>query len=173
MLKPKSFVATLLLSILPGLGHLYLGLTRRGVQLMTGAFLCIIMIPLLPMIFPFALTVIWFYSFFDALKRLSIMNNYIIYHNKHKDEEVVPSLSTVSEFETLDEDVFFYTKESRNKQGEKWLAGFLLLFGGVLLSKIIYPPFWHWMVSQDGASMILGVMLVGHGLFTIVMHFRK
>lgn len=65
--KSKS-IATLL-SIIPGAGHLYLGLQKRGIQLMAAFLFSIYILDILRLgIFLFIVPIIWFYSFFDGLQ---------------------------------------------------------------------------------------------------------
>ncbi|MBS4537972.1 hypothetical protein GOQ27_05835 [Clostridium sp. D2Q-11] len=64
---PNSFLG-FIFSLVPGAGHMYLGLMKRGVQLMIAFF----MLLAIPSILNFAgfiglfATVVWFYSVFDA-----------------------------------------------------------------------------------------------------------
>lgn len=68
--KSKS-IATLL-SIVPGAGHLYLGLQKRGIQLMAAFLFAIYILDVLRLgIFLFIVPIIWFYSFFDGLQKAS------------------------------------------------------------------------------------------------------
>ncbi|MFY4774997.1 hypothetical protein [Metabacillus sp. RGM 3146] len=168
-MKMKNFAATVIMSVLPGLGHLYLGLSRRGIQLMIGAFVCIAFIPVLPMVFPFALTVLWFFSFFDALKRLTIINNYVRYFEERAIEDSIPSLSTVSPFSSLDEEViYFRALNSKRVQGEIGIGIVLVIAGGILFTKFISPPLWSWMSSREGATLLLASVLVLYGLVIII-----
>lgn len=68
----RSILLANLLSVMPGAGHLYLGLQKRGIQLM-GAFLFSIyfldQLHFTPLLF--IIPLIWFYSFFDALQLVS------------------------------------------------------------------------------------------------------
>lgn len=59
---------TFILSFVPGLGHFYLGLMNRGLQLMIG-FFAITFITSFVYFAGFLIPVIWFYSIFDALQR--------------------------------------------------------------------------------------------------------
>ncbi|WP_233569821.1 hypothetical protein [Falsibacillus albus] len=69
--KKSKSVATFL-SIFPGAGHLYLGLQKRGVQLMAGFLFSIYILDVLRLgIFLFLVPIIWFYSFFDGLQKAS------------------------------------------------------------------------------------------------------
>lgn len=59
------------LSVIPGAGHMYLGLQREGLILMSTFFFAIFLMGWLNMsFFLFLLPVIWFYSIFDTLHSL-------------------------------------------------------------------------------------------------------
>ncbi|WP_342429313.1 hypothetical protein [Neobacillus sp. FSL H8-0543] len=69
--KKSKAIATFL-SIFPGAGHLYLGLQRRGIQLMAAFLFSIYILDVLRLgIFLFLIPIIWFYSFFDAMQNVS------------------------------------------------------------------------------------------------------
>ncbi|MET3697692.1 hypothetical protein SAMN05877753_104436 [Bacillus oleivorans] len=69
--KKSKAIATFL-SIFPGAGHLYLGLQRRGIQLMAAFLFAIYILDVLRLgIFLFLIPIIWFYSFFDGLQKAS------------------------------------------------------------------------------------------------------
>jgi len=68
----KSKFLTVILSILPGVGHLYLGWMERGLQFMLSFLLSIFLMDWLSLtIFAYLLPVIWFYSLFDALQHFN------------------------------------------------------------------------------------------------------
>ena len=68
----KSKVLAIALSIFPGAGHLYLGLQKRGLQLMGGFLLTIyIMDNLRLSLFFFLLPLFWCFAFFDAMQQTS------------------------------------------------------------------------------------------------------
>lgn len=68
----KSRMASMLLSVLPGAGHLYLGLQKRGVQLMAGFLFSIYLMDVLHLsFFLFLVPIIWFVGFFDTQQLLS------------------------------------------------------------------------------------------------------
>ena len=72
--KKSKSVATLF-SVFPGAGHLYLGLQKRGIQLMAGFLFAIYILDLLRLgFFFFLIPIIWFYSFFDGLQKASKMD---------------------------------------------------------------------------------------------------
>ncbi|MGF6353746.1 hypothetical protein ABIE27_001656 [Paenibacillus sp. 4624] len=65
----RSKVLATLLSAFPGAGHLYLGLQKRGMQLMFLFLGSIYILDLLRLsVFLFMIPLIWFYSFFDGLQ---------------------------------------------------------------------------------------------------------
>jgi hypothetical protein len=69
--KKSKMIATFL-SIVPGAGHMYLGLQKRGLQLMGAFFFCIYIMDVLRLsFFLFLIPILWFYSFFDALQQIS------------------------------------------------------------------------------------------------------
>ncbi|WP_040205362.1 DUF6677 family protein [Neobacillus jeddahensis] len=69
--KKSKSIATFL-SIFPGAGHLYLGLQKRGVQLMAAFLFSIYILDVLRLgIFLFLIPIIWFYSFFDGMQKVS------------------------------------------------------------------------------------------------------
>lgn len=69
--KKSKTIATLL-AVFPGAGHMYLGLQRRGLQLMATFLFSIYILDVLQLsLFLFVIPIIWFYSFFDALQQAS------------------------------------------------------------------------------------------------------
>ncbi|MCJ7840977.1 hypothetical protein MUB24_08690 [Lederbergia sp. NSJ-179] len=69
--KKSKAIATLL-AIFPGAGHLYLGLQKRGIQLMAAFLFSIYILDVLRLgIFLFIVPIIWFFSFFDGLQKAS------------------------------------------------------------------------------------------------------
>ncbi|MHA0855376.1 hypothetical protein [Paenibacillus sp. CMAA1364] len=68
----RSTILVTLLSAFPGAGHMYLGLQKRGLQLMVLFLGSIYILDILRLsIFMFLIPVIWFYSFFDGLQQAS------------------------------------------------------------------------------------------------------
>ena len=68
----KSKALATILAMFPGAGHMYLGLQRRGLQLMAAFLFSIYILDILRLsLFLFLIPIIWFYSFFDALQKVS------------------------------------------------------------------------------------------------------
>lgn len=88
----KSGFLTVFFSFLPGLGHYYLGLSKRGLNLMVMFFGLIFLVSLTPNVlnFPIGLgfPILWFYAQFDALKYRSLINQGASF----ADEPVLPQM---------------------------------------------------------------------------------
>jgi hypothetical protein len=68
----KSKTLAIILSVLPGAGHMYLGLQQRGLQLMAGFLFSFYILDALHLsIFLFLIPILWFYSLFDAMQHVS------------------------------------------------------------------------------------------------------
>ena len=68
----KSKKLAMFLALLPGAGHMYLGLQRRGIQFMAAFLFSVYVLDVLNLtIFLYLIPIIWFYSFFDALQQVS------------------------------------------------------------------------------------------------------
>lgn len=84
---------TLALSVVPGAGHMYLGLQKRGLIFMSAFFFTIFFMGWLRLGFlTFLLPVIWFYVFFDAFH---LVNNKEI-KDLEKDFEMINLLPKIS-----------------------------------------------------------------------------
>ncbi|MFB7139723.1 hypothetical protein ACFCYN_08740 [Gottfriedia sp. NPDC056225] len=94
-----------ILSILPGLGHFYLGLMSRGLQFMLLFFGTIFLTNLISS-FGFFIPVIVFYSYFDALQ----------YHSKYRED-----------IELIDEPIL-----NNHFKVNKFLIGWVLIGFGCL-----------------------------------------
>ncbi len=113
--KKSKAIATFL-SIFPGAGHLYLGLQRRGIQLMAAFLFSIYILDALRLsIFLFFVPIIWFYSFFDGLQKASRI-----------DEEPLEDAPVISYL----------------VNNQKWLGiGLIALGAYYLFSSILLPVF--------------------------------
>ncbi|MFO1442399.1 hypothetical protein KDN24_03995 [Bacillus sp. Bva_UNVM-123] len=147
--KKSKAIATFL-SIFPGAGHLYLGMQRRGIQLMAAFLFSIYILDVLRLgIFLFFIPIIWFYSFFDGLQRAS----------KYGDEELddTPIISYLINH-------------------QKWLGiGFVLLGLYYLTTNILLPimsPMLAELINIDlrnwferyFQTAVVCVLLIGGGL---------
>jgi len=147
--KKSKSIATFL-SIFPGAGHLYLGLQKRGIQLMAAFLFSIYILDILRLgIFLFLIPIIWFYSFFDAMQNVS----------KYGEEEIedVPIISYLINH-------------------QKWVGiglvamGIYYLFMNVvipvfapMLSNMIQIDLMYW-VQRYLQTGIVCVLLIGGGI---------
>jgi len=68
----KNRTIATLLSIFPGAGHLYLGVQKRGIQLMAGFLISLYLLDVMRLsFFLFLIPIFWFFAFFDALQIIS------------------------------------------------------------------------------------------------------
>lgn len=147
--KKSKSIATFL-SIFPGAGHLYLGLQKRGIQLMAAFLFSIYILDILRLgIFLFLIPIIWFYSFFDAMQNVS----------KYGEEDIedVPIISYLINH-------------------QKWVGiglvgmGIYYLFMNVvipvfapMLSNMIHIDLMYW-VQRYFQTGIVCVLLIGGGI---------
>jgi TM2 domain-containing membrane protein YozV len=72
MFKQNKKIIAMLLSVIPGAGHLYLGLQRQGIELMASFFLSFYLTDWLKIsIFMVFAPIIWFASMFDVMHKAS------------------------------------------------------------------------------------------------------
>lgn len=73
MIKKKSKFFTGVFSLIPGAGQMFMGFMKQGVSIMATFFAIIFLSSWLnigPLMF--AIPVLWFYSFFDAINKMSL-----------------------------------------------------------------------------------------------------
>lgn len=155
----KSKALATILSIFPGAGHLYLGLQKRGIQLMAGFLLAIYILDVLRLsLFLFLIPLIWFFSFFDALQKVS----------KQEDEslEDIPIISYLINH-------------------QKWLGisllvlGFYYLFDSVMLPVVgeklreIFQIDVYYLYHQFFQTTVVCFLLIGGGFKLVVGSKRK
>lgn len=158
----KSKWATFLLALVPGLGHLYLNFTKQGLQIMIGTCACIILIPSIPLIFSFALAILWFYQMFDALQKATWMKAAAAEHERMMmGQETFGYPWTAQDWMTLGG----YQKET--SMNPVWTGGACVLVGAMVLLMTIFPDLWHWLLQQNVASVLLAVALIGYGLWLL------
>lgn len=146
----KSKALATILSIFPGAGHMYLGLQKRGFQLMAVFLLTIFVLDVLKLsFFLFLVPLIWCFSFFDALQKVS----------KHGEEE------------QLDIPVISYLMNH-----QKWLGIGLLALGlYYLFDNALVPVFGEVFMRWFGLNLerlyydyfqvlVICILLIGGGL---------
>lgn len=155
MIKKKRWL-TFFLALVPGLGHLYLGFKKLGLQYMLGASACIIFIPSMPTVFPFVLAALWFYQLFDALQKAAWMKLTIAEHEQmmfHPDGYGAPwsmGLPPVSE----------YPQDDINPV---WVGIGSVATGFLLLVATAFPWLWRILTDMNIGSILLSLALIGYG----------
>lgn len=159
VMVPKNIVITFVLSALPGLGHMYLGLNKRGLQFMAAFFGCIFMITQMPLLFSFVLPIIWFYSLFDALQLNTTINERL-----RRDPDAAWPSGTPGVDELIN---------ARDVGLDPiWIGAGSLVIGVSLLLNKLFPRIWQFL-SRDLGTIVLAVALIGYGSFLIYKHFVK
>ncbi|MGN7762678.1 hypothetical protein [Paenibacillus sp. 22594] len=156
MIKKRRWL-TFLLAMIPGIGHLYLGFKKLGLEYMIGAALCIIFIPSMPTVFPFALAALWFYQLFDALQKAAWMKIAAEEHERmmfHPDSYGVPWSMGMPASPAYPND----------EVSPVWV-GFGCVAAGILLLIITtFPGLWDLLTDMNIGSILLSLALIGYGL---------
>lgn len=72
----KNRTLATIIAIFPGAAHLYLSMTKRGIQLMAVFLFSVYVLDVLRLsLFFFLIPILWFFSFFDALQSISKYEN--------------------------------------------------------------------------------------------------
>jgi TM2 domain-containing membrane protein YozV len=152
-LKHSKRVATFF-SLVPGAGHMYLGLTRQGIQLMVLFFSTFFIAASFDLQFlAVFLPVIWFYSIFDT-------------RTKSLSEDPLPNtnLPIFSDVNSMD-DIF------KNKPAEKYIAYILILMGVLsLINNIALPilrDYFDYQIIMYAKSLIISFIFIVIG-FTLL-----
>ncbi|MCM3783964.1 multi-tm2 domain protein [Neobacillus mesonae] len=141
----RSKVIATLLAAFPGAGHMYLGLQKRGMQLMLMFLGSIYVLDLMNLsIFLFLIPIIWFYSFFDGLQQASKYGREHLY-----DKPVIESWTRY----------------------QSWI-GIALLFLGVyyILIRLVVPEFggrfeYHvYQIQSHMNTIVVSLLLIGAGI---------
>lgn len=156
MIKKRRWL-TFFLAVVPGLGHMYLGFKKLGLQYMIGASLCIMFIPSMPTVFPFALAALWFYQMFDALQKAAWMKLSAQEHERmmfHPDSFGAPWTMGMSPGPSYphDDDV-----------NPVWVGIGCVIAGFLLLLITAFPWLWRILTDMNIGAILLSVALIGYG----------
>lgn len=152
----KSKFFTFFFSLVPGVGHMYLGLMQRGLQFLVTFFGVIFLLVLTNLgELSLFLPVIWFYNLFDALQRYQLI------------KEADPDTFNIEKF---DQPLVVFAQKITQ---QKWFAYGLIALGGYLLLDRAFNYFQILMrqVFQvyiyDLRSMLVAVALVVIGIILL------
>lgn len=160
----RKFIAGLLSAVIPGSGHLYLGLIRKGISVMFLMILDLaallyfssigiqINVPLL-ILLALLVPVLYFYNVFDVLQSA----DRIFQSRKSAVSELSADFSPAQAPAKKNRRIFV---------GEPEISfGLLLIFGGALLFLFRQkPPWFRWFLEQYASALTAG-LLVAAGLW--------
>jgi hypothetical protein len=169
--NPHKFLS-FIFSLVPGAGHMYIGLMKRGASLMIAFFSCIAAtvffgrLPLFSTIFSLSIPVAWFVSFFDFWR----------YPRMNPDEKSL-----------VEDDFFFGNSKIKLPQGPlmrkvRIVIGILLILAGAqtLYAQFISRYLWVWFNSnnvinffQSLPSLIGALLIITIGLLLIFWKARQ
>ncbi|MFE4710750.1 hypothetical protein A8L34_14875 [Bacillus sp. FJAT-27264] len=156
MIRKRRWL-TFFLAMVPGVGHLYLGFKKQGLQFMIGASICIICIPSEPMIFPFALAALWFYQLFDALQKAAWMKIAAAEHERMMFQPDAFGAPWTMDLHSMPG----YPQDDMNPA---WV-GIGCVVGGILLLMITaFPGLWDILSEINFGTILLSLVLIGYGL---------
>ncbi len=151
----RSKVIATLLSAFPGAGHMYLGLQKRGLQLMVIFLGSVYVLDVLHLsLFLFLIPLIWFFSFFDGLQQTSRYGREPLV-----DRPIVEGISN----------------------HQRWVGGGLMLLGlYYVATSILFPLLTSWFpdlyidyrVSRYLKPAIVAILLIGGGI-RLMMNTEK
>ena len=153
----KSPFVTFILSCLPGAGHMYLGLNKRGLQFMAAFFGTIFLIDLIRVgpLLPFLLVIIWFYSMFDALQMTTRINHYIEHGGG----------SDIAPFDPAELNV-------NNVIDPLWIGGGVIVVGIAMLIRSFAPDLWLTLRQSNLGTGLVGLVLIGFGVAMVYRHLK-
>lgn len=153
----KSPFVTFILSCLPGAGHMYLGLNKRGLQFMAAFFGTIFLIDLVRIgpLMPFLLVIIWFYSMFDALQMTSRINHYIEHGGGGNIAPFDPSELNVNH--VID---------------PLWVGGGAIVIGLAMIIRSFAPTLWDLLRQSNFGAGLVGLVLIAFGVYMVYRHLQ-
>ena len=153
----KSKFWTVVFSMIPGVGHMYLGLMQRGLQfcLLVTALIMISIITRLGVLATLG-PVIWFYALFDALQRADLI----------KQEQSVP-----------DELLFPWNKIPISSRWAGWLfivVGFIILINNTFRLRELLPdlPVLNFIFQINFSVLIVSLFMIIFGVMIIRRNAR-
>jgi uncharacterized membrane protein YkgB len=118
---------------------------------MAAFFGCIVLMPALPMLFPFLIAMIWFYSMFDALQRATYLN--MRSEEKGVSEQLEPTESSMNQDFLSEHPV---------------LIGVILIVLGILVFLgTFFPDFWFLVRQLHLGTVLVAVAMIAFGIWLI------
>ncbi|SET92831.1 hypothetical protein [Paenibacillus sp. NFR01] len=170
MIKKRRWL-TFFLAMIPGVGHMYLGYKKKGLEFMAGASICIIFISSSSPEFSFALAALWFYQLFDALQKVNWMK---MVHAEHERMMYQPDGygAPWSMGFTPPPGYPGYPVLPEEDINPVWM-GIGCVAAGVLLMVItVFPWLWRILSDMNIGSILLALGLIGYGYMMLKKNSR-
>lgn len=160
--KKNKLTAGFLSVVVPGIGHLYLGLNRQGLQFMVVFFAAVFLhLPFTAVIVP----IVWFYALFDVLQKTERYNDWVASvgsTREHSEPLTEPLPATAAE--VLDDRFWFDWRPRQNANVSFWLGLGIVAIGAYILLASLVPSFSRWLSDLHAGSFLVAVVLIGFGL---------
>lgn len=139
--------------LMPGAGHMYLGLQKQGLQLMTIFFLGFFLTDWLrTSIFMIVVPLVWFYSFFDVMHKASL--------------EELPEDTNLMLFSWLSNNTNW------NRHGSKFVGYTLIIIGIIsLFERVVFPlldRYINWEIRNFIQTVVVAAFLIFGGIKLII-----
>lgn len=140
--KQNKKIIAMLLSIIPGAGHMYLGMTKQGLQLMSLFFLSFYLTDWLRIsLFMVFVPLIWFFSLFDVMHKISGTKPFV-------DEDL-------NVFSWLNSNNSWIQNKSRFFGYALIILGFVIIF-----ERIIFPTISRYISFELSNNLQTGIVAV-------------
>jgi TM2 domain-containing membrane protein YozV len=152
-------VIAMLLSIIPGAGHMYIGLQRQGIELMAAFFLAFYLTDWIKVsLFMVFAPIIWFASIFDVMHKAAG-------DRPMKDDKIFSDKWFNSDEKIISEKSFL-----RNKHK---VLGYCLVFIGAMfiLNRILFPLVYDlldYRIRENLQTGIVAVLLIAGGIRLLI-----
>lgn len=157
--KQNKKIISMFLSVIPGAGHLYLGLKRQGVELMAGFFLAFYLTDWLRLgILMIFVPIIWFYSLFDVMHKVSG-------NRAMTDDEMLSNDWLKDGKSILSRNSFFKNKDKAIGYGIIFV-GVILLFNRLLLP--LFEQYIDYRIRGNIQTGIVALLLIAGGIKLVV-----
>jgi TM2 domain-containing membrane protein YozV len=144
----KNRTLATIIAIFPGAAHLYLSMTKRGIQLMAVFLFSIYVLDVLRLsLFFFLIPILWFFSFFDALQSISKYENGTL-----TDKPLVENWTAY----------------------QRYIGAVLIVFGGYYIFSDVFVQFMYqflpasrnymYLINNFSQTFIVAVLLIGGGI---------
>lgn len=152
----KNRTLATIIAIFPGAAHLYLSMTKRGIQLMAVFLFSIYVLDVLRLsLFFFLIPILWFFSFFDALQSISKYENGAL-----TDKPLVENWTAY----------------------QRYIGAVLIVFGGYYIFSDVFVQFMYqflpasrnymYLINNFSQTFIVAVLLIGGGI-RLVMNRKQ